>query len=956
MAQSINLNLIPKGIADVVNVSQYDVGRQIQFTLYDGANKYTIDPTATVQIGGRKGDNHIFIYDQTDGYVSFSGSTVTITTSQQMTAYPGDVLCQLRIIKDGNTLASLNFKMLVQERPDADGDISDTEIPALIALAEEQELDAEAWAKGTKNGIPVGSGDIQYNDHAKYWAEQAEAAAQSFADGIRYKGAITFATIPTSGMENGWEYNVTDAFTTDSRFSEGSGIYCEAGTNIIWSEDAGKWDIAGGLGGVQSFNGRHGNITPAANDYSYSQISGTPTLGTAAAKNVPASGDASTTEVVMGDDSRLTNARNAADVYSWAKAATKPSYDYSEINNTPTIPTAYTSAPEMDGTASAGSSTAWAKGDHVHPSDTSKADVSIIAEEFDATAVYAVDDYVMYNGGFYKCTTAHTGAWDANDFTQKLVSDEFGSGGGGIADLSAIAPAFSESTSYTVGTRVTYEGKLYRCTTNHSAGAWNSAHFTETNVDTDFMAKGRDYVTAGQASGSTLGTKATAEGYNNTVSGNYGHASGSNNSVTHNNAFAEGNYTQTGTANQHVMGTNNVGKTYTAFEIGNSLSVYNKVNCFEIDWDGSTKALGGIFSIKESSNILSISDSGTCASVTLAIASDGAVTLTYASTTRTATLASGHTGCFMYIGKTNKAYYVAKGQTKTISFATARTIINVDSVKASVLGDEVSDIAGNTLSEKFDATSYVDRYERYTISSSGWSSSTDANGYYTYTFTTSAYNTYKGVEITCTGSADGVEVTSAQKAAFNLLNKFWMADGTGVTSATLYAKTKPTTTFYVMLKGNYAAKNAASSTKALDITTGCDLTIQASCTFGSSMTDYSKEFDGSTERKLRFITLAVYIDPDYWSSVVDSNGYYKWMNQLNLHFTVYKRPEVSLIGASGGYSSMADLPTASEQAAYNLVDYFACSEDLTANTILQAYAKTKPTTGFYVCIEGLDMS
>lgn len=41
------------------------------------------------------------------------------------------------------------------------------------------------------------------------------------------------------------------------------------------------------------------------------------------------------------------------------------------------IPTAYTSNPAMDGTASPGSSTAWAKGDHVHPHDTSKADTGL---------------------------------------------------------------------------------------------------------------------------------------------------------------------------------------------------------------------------------------------------------------------------------------------------------------------------------------------------------------------------------------------------------------------------------------------------------------------------------------------------------------------------------------------------------------------------------------------------
>ena len=55
-------------------------------------------------------------------------------------------------------------------------------------------------------------------------------------------------------------------------------------------------------------------------------------LGSAAVKNVALNGNASTTEVVMGNDSRLTDARNAADVYSWAKAENKPSYTANEIS------------------------------------------------------------------------------------------------------------------------------------------------------------------------------------------------------------------------------------------------------------------------------------------------------------------------------------------------------------------------------------------------------------------------------------------------------------------------------------------------------------------------------------------------------------------------------------------------------------------------------------------------
>lgn len=82
------------------------------------------------------------------------------------------------------------------------------------------------------------------------------------------------------------------------------------------------------------------NYVHTDNNYDASAKAAVDALGTASTKNVPASGDAASTEVVMGNDSRLTDARNAADVSDWAKASTKPSYAYSEITNTPTLGTA----------------------------------------------------------------------------------------------------------------------------------------------------------------------------------------------------------------------------------------------------------------------------------------------------------------------------------------------------------------------------------------------------------------------------------------------------------------------------------------------------------------------------------------------------------------------------------------------------------------------------------------
>ena len=104
-------------------------------------------------------------------------------------------------------------------------------------------------------------------------------------------------------------------------------------------------------------------------------------------------------------------------VPSWAKASTKPSYTASEVGalpDTTTIPTttsdltndsgfitssdvpdASSTTPLMDGTASTGSSTSYARGDHVHPSDTNKVNYIEIPIETDIDTI--IDD------GWYYC-------------------------------------------------------------------------------------------------------------------------------------------------------------------------------------------------------------------------------------------------------------------------------------------------------------------------------------------------------------------------------------------------------------------------------------------------------------------------------------------------------------------------------------------------------------------------
>ena len=89
---------------------------------------------------------------------------------------------------------------------------------------------------------------------------------------------------------------------------------------------------------ITALSQTNGVIAATASDIAIAntQVSG---LGTASVLDVAATGDANSTQVVKGDDTRLTDSRNAADVPAWAKAANKPAYNITELTDIPALPT-----------------------------------------------------------------------------------------------------------------------------------------------------------------------------------------------------------------------------------------------------------------------------------------------------------------------------------------------------------------------------------------------------------------------------------------------------------------------------------------------------------------------------------------------------------------------------------------------------------------------------------------
>ena len=111
-----------------------------------------------------------------------------------------------------------------------------------------------------------------------------------------------------------------------------------------------------------------------------------------------------------------------------------------------------------------------------------------IASAYSSSATYAVGDFCLKGGLLYKCNTAiGTGGetWTAAHWTATNVVTEMG--GGDTFSYDIISAEYSSSSEYSVGDYCLKDGTLYKCNTAIGSGgeAWNSAHWTATNVVTE---------------------------------------------------------------------------------------------------------------------------------------------------------------------------------------------------------------------------------------------------------------------------------------------------------------------------------------------------------------------------------------------------------------------------------------------------------------------------------------
>lgn len=207
--QRIKLNLIPGGVMPVIYASQYDNQTDaLIFELYNGTLPFPVPQGAAVLINGTKPPIENEVTGFSYSAASITGNTVICNVTTQMTAAPGDVLCELRIRTESQIIGSINFILRVERSAlNDDTVLSETEIPLI------------------EQAIEIAANLADYIQTAVDSAEIASAAAETATE------AANNASIYNTNVEGIYD-DLTDATAAANAAAQAAEDAADALDNI----------------------------------------------------------------------------------------------------------------------------------------------------------------------------------------------------------------------------------------------------------------------------------------------------------------------------------------------------------------------------------------------------------------------------------------------------------------------------------------------------------------------------------------------------------------------------------------------------------------------------------------------------------------------------------------------------------------------------------------------------
>ena len=267
--------------------------------------------------------------------------------------------------------------------------------------------------------------------------------------------------------------------------------------------------------------------------------------------------------------------------------------DWKLIGTSANMPSPSDTSPLMDGTADAGSSSNFARGDHVHPTDTSR------QATITASGILKGDG----SGGVSAATagTDYVAPSALSIYMQK-----------GVDYVTA-----GKKSNTTLGTKATAEGinttasgdyshaEGYICVasneSSHAEGDGAEASGSSSHAEGSDTTASGDYSHAEGSDTTSSGTYSHAEGNTTTASSTTAHSEGSYTTASGFSSHAEGNHTTANHKSQHVFGEFNVIDTSTALAtdrgnyveiVGNGTAGTARSNARTLDWSGNETLAG----------------------------------------------------------------------------------------------------------------------------------------------------------------------------------------------------------------------------------------------------------------------------------------------------------------------------------------------------------------------------
>ena len=256
------LNLSPGAAPLVVKVSEGDIGREISFTLVEDGLEYSIPTGSTITCEILKSDGH-----GTSIPCTWSGSVVTLETTEQSTIRAGKATAELRIVNGADDIGTANFILAVEPRPiNADTDQTDSSYSQTGDAGDVWTLGSNgtpSWSPSGLDATTATAGQAPIADGAGGWAWGDVESGDSVPTEVRQAILALFqnAAYISNDMADevavvqSWATEVTSITLNRTSLSFGSvqAVILQAttvpsGASVIWSSsDTSVATVNGGV-------------------------------------------------------------------------------------------------------------------------------------------------------------------------------------------------------------------------------------------------------------------------------------------------------------------------------------------------------------------------------------------------------------------------------------------------------------------------------------------------------------------------------------------------------------------------------------------------------------------------------------------------------------------------------------------------------------------------------------